>query len=205
MNDTYVTVTGNLVTKPERRRLDSNGATVVNFRIGSTARRFDKRTGGWVDGNTFFVKVSCWRSLADNAYQSLFKGDPVVVTGRLYTREYEAEDGTRRVSYELEATALGHNLARGTATFSRVRPQPVSVSDADVDELTEQPDHEDDVATDSGYARRPAVAAGAASEQVGGVVGDHAGAPDPGVTPESAGDAEREYPSVRFEAASAAG
>jgi single-strand DNA-binding protein len=121
MHDTYVTVTGNLVTKPERRRLESNGATVVNFRIGSTARRFDKATGGWVDGNTFFVKVSCWRSLADNAYQSLFKGDPIVVTGRLYTREYLADDGGKRVSYELEASALGHNLARGTSAFTRTR------------------------------------------------------------------------------------
>lgn len=130
MNDTHVTVVGNLVTKPERRRLDSNGATVVNFRIGSTARRFDKGSGGWVDGNSLFVKVSCWRGLGDNAYQSLFKGDPVLVTGRLYTREYQAEDGTRRVSYELEATAVGHNLARGTSTFRRVRAaQPAEVVD----------------------------------------------------------------------------
>lgn len=126
MNDTYLTVVGNLVTVPERRRVESTGATVVNFRLGSTARRFDKASGGWVDGNTFFVKVSCWRGLADNVYQSLFKGDPVVVHGRLYTREYQAEDGTRRTSYELEATAVGHNLARGASTFNRTRPGQAS-------------------------------------------------------------------------------
>jgi single-strand DNA-binding protein len=134
MHDTYVTVVGNLVTKPERRRVESNGSTVVNFRIGSTSRRFDKATGGWVDGNTFFVKVSCWRSLAENAYQSLFKGDPVLVRGRIFTREYLTEDGAKRVSYEMEASSIGHNLARGTSTFTRTRAVPTTDAPAD-DEL----------------------------------------------------------------------
>lgn len=150
MHDTYVTVTGNLVTKPERRRLESNGSTVVNFRIGSTSRRFDKATGSWVDGNSFFVKVSCWRGLADNAYQSLFKGDPVVVTGRLFTREYQGDDGAKRTAYELEAAAVGHNLARGTSSFTRTRP--VQLTDAveepdlprEVDDAGEDPVAEED-------------------------------------------------------------
>ncbi|MGH3739379.1 MAG: single-stranded DNA-binding protein [Micromonosporaceae bacterium] len=126
MHDTHVTVTGNLVTKPERRRVESNGSTVVNFRIGSTSRRFDKASGAWMDGNSFFVKVSCWRGLADNAFQSLFKGDPVVVTGRLFTREYIGDDGQKRTSYEMEATGIGHNLARGTSTFVRTRAVPTT-------------------------------------------------------------------------------
>jgi single-strand DNA-binding protein len=129
MNDTYVTVVGNLVTQPELRRLESNGATLVNFRIGSTARRYDKDSGGWIDGNTLFVNVHCWRGLADNVSRSLYKGDPVVVTGRLYSREYQAEDGGRRMAYDLEATAIGHNLARGTSTFRRIRPAPSETSD----------------------------------------------------------------------------
>ncbi|MGH3712867.1 MAG: single-stranded DNA-binding protein [Micromonosporaceae bacterium] len=160
MHDTYVTVTGNLVTKPERRRLESNGSTVVNFRVGSTSRRFDKATGSWVDGNSFFVKVSCWRGLADNAYQSLFKGDPVVVTGRLYTREYQGEDGLKRTSYEMEAAAVGHNLARGTSTFTRTRAvPPADAVAADAAEPTETVDDtaedpvEDDEAESYPYQR----------------------------------------------------
>lgn len=130
MNDTYVTVVGNLVTDPELRHLESNGTTVLHFRIGSTARRWDRTSGGWIDGNTLFVNVNCWRSLAENASRSLFKGDPVVVTGRLYSREYTGDDGLRRVTFDLEAAAIGHNLARGTSTFRRVRPaQPVEVTD----------------------------------------------------------------------------
>ncbi|MGH3662211.1 MAG: single-stranded DNA-binding protein [Micromonosporaceae bacterium] len=133
MNETVVTVIGNVVTKPERRRVENSGDTVVSFRIASTSRRFDKASGVWVDGNSFFVRVTCWRSLADNAYQSLFKGDPVMVHGRLSTREYEGDDGVKRSSYELEATALGHNLGRGTSTFIRTRTglAPGLVSDSD--------------------------------------------------------------------------
>lgn len=129
MNDTYVTVVGNLVTQPELRRLESSGATLVNFRIGSTARRYDKDSGGWIDGNSLFVNVRCWRGLADNVSRSLYKGDPVVVTGRLYSREYQAEDGSRRMAYDLEATAVGHNLARGTSTFRRIRPTQTEASE----------------------------------------------------------------------------
>lgn len=130
MNDTYVTVVGNLVTDPELRNLESNGVPVAHFRMGSTARRWDKTSGGWIDGNSLFVNVNCWRNLAENVSRSLFKGDPVVVTGRLYSREYTGDDGLRRVTFDLEAAAIGHNLSRGTSTFRRVRSvQPIEAAE----------------------------------------------------------------------------
>jgi single-strand DNA-binding protein len=133
MNDTYVTVVGNLVTDPELRNLESNGVPVAHFRMGSTARRWDKSSGGWIDGNSLFVNVNCWRNLAENVSRSLFKGDPVVVTGRLYSREYTGDDGLRRVAFDLEAAAIGHNLARGTSTFRRVRSvQPIEAAAEEV-------------------------------------------------------------------------
>jgi single-strand DNA-binding protein len=123
MNDTYVTVVGNAVDSPNARRLE-NGTTVCNFRVASTARRFDREAGKWADGDSLFLKVTCWRQLADNALQSIFKGDPVVVVGRLFTRSYEVE-GQRRSSYEMEAVSVGHDLARGVAEFTRTaRSQP---------------------------------------------------------------------------------
>lgn len=166
MHDTTITIVGNVATKPERRRIEATGDSVLNFRVGSTSRRFDKASGTWVDGNSFFVRVNCWRGLADNAFQSLFTGDPVIVTGRIYSREYQGEDGLKRVSYEMDATAVGHNLARGTTKFTKTRPGPVTevLADAEApplgelveddteavapgdDELSELAD------TDSGYA-----------------------------------------------------
>ncbi len=119
MYETIVTIIGNVVDNPKMRRTEK-GADVASFRVGSTARKMDRESGQWVDGNKLFVSVSCWRQLALNAVDSLRRGDPVVVSGRLSTREYE-KDGQRRASFELEANALGHDLSRGTTVFNRTR------------------------------------------------------------------------------------
>src|SRR5689334_3773773 len=118
MNETITTIVGNVVDTPGRRKLDS-GVSVTSFRVASTARRFDRVTNRWVDGESLFLKVTCWRALAENTAASLVKGDPVVVTGRLYTRLYEVAD-SRRAAYELEATAIGFDLNRGRGKFERI-------------------------------------------------------------------------------------
>ena len=119
MYETTVTVVGNIVDTPQRRKTEG-GHSVASFRIASTARRYDREDGKWIDGDSLYLKVTCWRALADNVDRSVVKGDPVVVTGRLFTRTYEVE-GQRRSSYELEAAALGLDLSRGVAAFSRTK------------------------------------------------------------------------------------
>jgi single-strand DNA-binding protein len=119
MNDTTVTVVGNVVDNPQLRTTNS-GIDVVNFRVASTARRRDKVTGEWGDGDSVYLSVTCWRDLGANVLQSVVKGDPVIVTGRLFTRRYE-RDGQPRSAYEVDALAVGLDLARGTATFRRTR------------------------------------------------------------------------------------
>ena len=117
MNETSVTVVGNLVDDPRLRTTDT-GVDVAGFRVASTARRWDRASGRWSDAGPLFLSVTCWRGLAGNAVASLRKGDPVVVTGRLSTRTYE-KDGQTRSTCELEALAIGPDLARGTAVFRR--------------------------------------------------------------------------------------
>jgi single-strand DNA-binding protein len=119
MRETLITVTGNVVDTPQRRRTEQ-GHSVASFRVASTQRRFDRNDGQWVDGDSLYLKVTCWRALADNVDRSVVQGDPIVVTGRLYTRTYEVE-GQRRASYELEAHALGLDLSRGVADFTRTK------------------------------------------------------------------------------------
>jgi single-strand DNA-binding protein len=118
MNDTAMTIVGNVVDSPKLRRTKS-GHFVANFRVASTPRRFDRDKNAWVDGDTLFVTVTCWRAMGENVAQSLRKGQPVVVTGRYCQREYEREE-TLRTTYELEATAIGHDLGRGVAQFEKV-------------------------------------------------------------------------------------
>jgi single-strand DNA-binding protein len=132
MFDTHVTVVGNVLHQPETRRT-AKGALVTTFKIASTARRLDRESGRWVDGNSFRVRVTCWRALATNVTQSVTVGDPLVVSGRLFTRDWEDDQGVKRLSYELEALAVGHDLSRGRAVFERVKPRSSTsvVEDAD--------------------------------------------------------------------------
>jgi single-strand DNA-binding protein len=120
--ETNIVVVGNVLTAPEWRRTASTNALVANFRVASTARRMDKETGRWADGNTFRVRVNCWRRLAEGVAASVTVGDPVVVAGRLYTRDWTDSEGNLRTTYEMEAVSVGHDLSRGRGRFFRTRP-----------------------------------------------------------------------------------
>jgi single stranded DNA-binding protein (ssb) len=122
MNETTMTIVGNVVEDP-RRRQTKNGHAVTNFRVASTSRRYDREQERFVDNGTLFITVTCWRGLAENVDKSIRKGQPVVVTGRYYMREYTVEEQVR-TAYELEATAVGHDLSRGTTQFTRVFHSP---------------------------------------------------------------------------------
>jgi single-strand DNA-binding protein len=102
---------------------------VANFRVGTTPR-IRKRNGDWVDGPTSWFSVACWRGLADHVRDSVRKGEPVVVHGRLRTDVWEREDGHSSVTYVVEATYVGHDLSRGTAVFVKAaRPERAEADD----------------------------------------------------------------------------
>ncbi|MCW3838644.1 single-stranded DNA-binding protein [Micromonospora yasonensis] len=135
MFDTYVTIVGNVLTAPEWRRTTQTNTLVANFKVASTARRLDRDSGRWVDGNSLRVRVNCWRKLAEGVAASVMVGDPVVVAGRLYTRDWTDDAGNHRTLYELEAVAVGHDLARGRSRFLRNRPSMATstVDDAEAE------------------------------------------------------------------------
>ncbi len=60
-----------------------------------------------------------FRYLAANAAFSLNKGDRVVVTGRLKIRPWTDSSGRTGTSVDLDAESVGHDLAWGTARFTR--------------------------------------------------------------------------------------
>jgi single-strand DNA-binding protein len=78
MNDTYITIVGNVVDEPRLRTTSSSGVPVLSFRVASTSRRLDRETGKWQDSDRLFATVTCWRALAQNVARSLKKGQPVI-------------------------------------------------------------------------------------------------------------------------------
>ncbi|MCM3883911.1 single-stranded DNA-binding protein [Frankia sp. R82] len=155
MLDTTITVVGNLVDDPEHRTT-AGGASVCSFRLASTPRRFDRSESRWVDGTTLFVRVSCWRQLADNVASSLNKGDRALVFGHLRQRSFETSEGERRVSFEIDADAVGaeltwhgarsQRLARGSATATAPTTTSVTASDvADPADPDDDADPDEDI------------------------------------------------------------
>jgi single-strand DNA-binding protein len=159
MFETPITVVGNIVTKPDRKRVGDQ--ELIKFRVASNSRR---RTadGNWEPGNSFFVTVNCWGKLVTGVGAALGKGDPVVVVGYVYTSEYEDKEGVRRSSVELRATSVGPDLARCVARIeSRRQPgtssgdaaEPSSADSADNgEERTDDPDEAADDSTPVGKA-----------------------------------------------------
>jgi single-strand DNA-binding protein len=134
MFDTTVCLVGNVMTSPEWRRTSATNTYVATFRFASTSRRFDKATNRWVDGDSLRVKVACWRTIGENVVESVQVGDPLVVFGRLYSRDWMDSEQHRRTSYELDAIAIGHDLGRGVSKFARRRVAVVgTVEDAESD------------------------------------------------------------------------
>ena len=118
MNEAQVFVAGYVAREP-KFRTTHNGYSYTSLRVGYTPRRMDRDSGEWSDSGTSFVTVFCWRGLADNVATCVRKGDPVLIKGKLQVRPYTDKDGAARVAVEIEASSIGHDLARGVANFQR--------------------------------------------------------------------------------------
>lgn len=141
MLETTITLVGNLVDDPQHRFTPS-GASVCTFRLASTPRRFDRSENRWVDGATLFLRVSCWRQLADNVSASLARGDRALVYGRLRQRSFETGEGERRLSYEIDADAVGAELTWHAARSERLGRRPSEAPQPEVSGQTHNPVHD---------------------------------------------------------------
>lgn len=135
MNESTLTVCGNVVADP-RHVVTDDGLPITSFRLASTVRRFDKSERRWVDAETTFLTVTCFRGMAVNVADSVRKGERVVAHGRLRVRPWQADGGRSGTAVELDAYAVGHDLACGRTQFQRVvRTERVEPGRGEADEL----------------------------------------------------------------------
>lgn len=121
MFETPITVVGNVVTDVVARR--AGESNVATFRLASNSRK--KTEDGWEPGNSLYVTVNCWGRVADGVAGRLFKGDPVVVVGHIFTNEYLDKEGNRRSSMEVKATSVGPDMSRCQVKIDPRRPNPI--------------------------------------------------------------------------------
>ena len=126
-NDVNVTVTGYVGNDPGLKTTAA-GLVWTQFRVGTTRRWRDTETAEWVDGPTLWFTVKLWGEKARNAVDSIRKGTPVVVTGRLseepyvFTRPDDAGEPVSEVRQNLtiENATAAVDLTRGTAKYHRI-------------------------------------------------------------------------------------
>ena len=122
MNESYVTLQGWVGGDVDVR--DVADTQCASFRVGSTPRY--NKGGTWVDGQTSWYTVNCWRGLGRNVGDSIKRGDAVVVHGRVRVDVWEREGQPASVTWVVDATFVGHDLTKGTEQLREDRPRDTS-------------------------------------------------------------------------------
>ncbi len=113
MNESYVTLQGWVGGDVDLREVGETQC--ASFRVGSTPRY--NKAGTWVDGQTSWYTVNCWRTLGRNVADSIKRGDAVVVHGRVRVDVWEREGQPSSTTWVIDAIVVGHDLNRGTSGF----------------------------------------------------------------------------------------
>lgn len=99
-----VMIIGRLTRDPELRQTP-NGASVCQIGLATNYVYTNQQTGQKVE-QVEYHNVVLWRKLAEIANQYLKKGRRVYIEGRLATRSWDAQDGSKRQRTEI----VGDNM-----------------------------------------------------------------------------------------------
>ena len=91
---------GNL-TRPPELRYTPSGTAVADLRLA--VNRVYSTQGGEKREDTCFLTVVVWGKQAESCGEYLDKGSPILVEGRLQTRDWETKDGQKRNVVEVVA------------------------------------------------------------------------------------------------------
>lgn len=100
MNLNRAMIIGNLTRDPELRTTPG-GQNVCNFGVATSFQWND--SAGQKQEKVEYHNIVAWGRLADICKQYLGKGRKVYVEGRLQTRDWEAQDGSKRTRTEIVA------------------------------------------------------------------------------------------------------
>ena len=118
-------IIGNLTRDPETR-VTSTGVSLCQFTVAvnSNRRRSGAQQGDNAQDDTMFVRVTAWRNLGEVCQRYLAKGRKVYAAGPLQARTYTANDGTTRVSLEMNADEIEFLSSGNSAGDGAGAPAP---------------------------------------------------------------------------------
>ena len=112
-----VLLVGRLTKDPELRTTNS-GIAVVSFTV-AVNQNFTNRNG---ERATDFINCVAWERTASNISKYCHKGTLLSVEGRISTRSYDAQDGTKR--YVTEVTCENVNFLSSKSDSNSNEPIP---------------------------------------------------------------------------------
>lgn len=117
-----ITLNGRLTADPEMRFTPS-GMAVAKFTIVTSRRTKNEQTGEWTDADTTFWDCTAFKTLAENAAESLAKGMDVVAVGRAVQENWQdKETGAKRSKIAVKLDSIGPNLSRASAKVVKAQP-----------------------------------------------------------------------------------
>jgi len=120
---------GNLTRTPELRYTPS-GTAVADLRLA--VNRNYTTQGGEKREETCFLTVVVWGKQAESCGEYLDKGSPIMVEGRLQTRDWETKDGQKRSVVEVVAERvqfMGRSKSAAASAPGGV-PEPVEAKES---------------------------------------------------------------------------
>lgn len=135
-----VMLIGNVGKDPEVRYLD-NGVAVASVVLATSERGYKLQNGTDVPERTEWHNVVLWRGLAETVEKYVHKGDKLYIEGKIRTRSYDTQDGSKRYITEIFAdnmemlTPRGHNqqnVAQLTDSAQANVTTPVNDSNEDL-------------------------------------------------------------------------
>jgi single-strand DNA-binding protein len=119
-----VIIMGNLTRDPELRTIPS-GQSVCSFSIA--VNRSWTGADGQTQESTDYFDIVAWAKLGELVSQYMRKGRKCLVVGRLQTRSWEAQDGSKRKATEIVANDVTF-LDGGGQAGSNEPPAPAADS-----------------------------------------------------------------------------
>ena len=102
-----VVLVGRLTRDPELRTTPNGIATCqISIAVNGLPNQNGERT-------TDFITVQVWRRQAENVSKYCTKGSQVGIVGRIHTRSYDANDGTKRYVTEVVAEEVEFLSTKG--------------------------------------------------------------------------------------------
>ena len=133
-----VILIGRLTKDPELKTTPSGVATTT-FTV-AVDRNFTNQQG---QREADFLNCVAWRKQAENISRYTTKGSQVAVEGRIQTRSYDAQDGTKRYVTEIicdNVTFLGSKSSNSSnSSYDNMNNNVDSSSDIETTDLSDDP------------------------------------------------------------------